>query len=605
MTRSPLRLLAALALVALTFVVVACGGNDNEWRQQHREDEQRSTTAGKKGGKLEQLGASDVDFLDPGQTYYTVGFQVIYATQTPLYALSPTRTRRAGLADGEPQISDDKKSVTVKLKKGVKFGPPVNREIQAKDVKYAFERAATTNVPNQYTTYFNFIEGYPKKPGASRTSPASSSTTRPDHVQARPGAGPGLRRVPDHAGDDAGAEGVRREVRQAEPVDVQRARRLVRPVHGRERRQGQLTGYKAGKSIHLVRNPNWDKTLDFRPAYLDEIKLTTNATDANVAGRQVLAGQNLILDTNPPAQVLKRVVQRQKDQLVTLPGGGFRWFPLNATIKPLDNINVRKAILAAFDRDAAIKARGGTFVGIPGTHFIPPGISGFDEAGGKKGPGFDFLANPKGDMAVAEKYMKEAGYSSGKYDGSDELLMVTANVDPGKAQAEVAKAQLEKLGFKVRLRTVPQDAVYTRVVPAAGQEGRRLRHRGLVQGLQRPPVDARADVQGLEHLAGRWQQQPGQLNDPKIDKAMDDAALLEGEERYQAWGEIDKMITAQAPAVPFIWDNTNLIHVEERERGRQRVHELVRLRVQLDQVRGTGEPLTTTAGLAPAGPAES
>ncbi len=39
--------------------------------------------------------------------------------------------------------------------------------------------------------------------------------------------------------------------------------------------------------------------------------------------------------------------------------------------------------------------------------------------------------------------------------------MVTANVDPGKAQAEVAKAQLEKLGFKVRLRTVPQDAVYT------------------------------------------------------------------------------------------------------------------------------------------------
>jgi peptide/nickel transport system substrate-binding protein len=39
--------------------------------------------------------------------------------------------------------------------------------------------------------------------------------------------------------------------------------------------------------------------------------------------------------------------------------------------------------------------------------------------------------------------------------------MVTANVDPGKAQAEVAKAQLEKLGFKIRLRTVPQDAVYT------------------------------------------------------------------------------------------------------------------------------------------------
>ena len=61
--------------------------------------------------------------------------------------------------------------MTVKLKKGVKFGPPVNREIEAKDVKYAFERAFTKNVPNQYTTYFNFIEGAPEKPGALKDIP--------------------------------------------------------------------------------------------------------------------------------------------------------------------------------------------------------------------------------------------------------------------------------------------------------------------------------------------------------------------------------------------------------------------------------------------------
>ena len=59
----------------------------------------------------------------------------------------------------------------MKLKKGVKFGPPVNRDVEAKDVKYAFERAATKNVPNQYTTYFNFIEGFPKKPGAIQDIP--------------------------------------------------------------------------------------------------------------------------------------------------------------------------------------------------------------------------------------------------------------------------------------------------------------------------------------------------------------------------------------------------------------------------------------------------
>ena len=125
-------------------------------------------TKGKKGGKLEQLGASDVDFLDPGQTYYTGGFQVLYATQKTLYSFKPgDPDAQPDLAEGDPEISDDKKSVTVTLKKGVKFAPPVNREIQAKDVKYAFERAFTKNVPNQYTTYFNFIEGAPKKPAAS------------------------------------------------------------------------------------------------------------------------------------------------------------------------------------------------------------------------------------------------------------------------------------------------------------------------------------------------------------------------------------------------------------------------------------------------------
>ena len=126
-----------------------------------------------------------------------------------------------------------------------------------------------------------------------------------------------------------------------------------------------------------------------------------------------------------------------------------------------------------------------------------------------KGPGFDFLAEPEGRHGASPtKYMKKAGYASGKYDGSDELLMVTANVDPGKAQAEVAKAQLEKLGFKIRLRTVPQDAVYTEWCQLPAKKVADLRRARVVQGLQRPAVDARADVQGLDHLQGRRQQQP-------------------------------------------------------------------------------------------------
>src|SRR3954471_11653257 len=166
MFRIPLRLVAPLALVALTAFFAACGSSSD--KSSGSASTQGAPVKGKKGGKLEQLGATDVDFLDPGQTYYTAGFQVIYATQSTLYAPKPPNGDAVpALAESAPQISGDKKSVTVTLKKGVKFGPPVNREIQAKDIKYAFERTATKNVPGEYTNYYDFLQGYPKKPGAT------------------------------------------------------------------------------------------------------------------------------------------------------------------------------------------------------------------------------------------------------------------------------------------------------------------------------------------------------------------------------------------------------------------------------------------------------
>jgi peptide/nickel transport system substrate-binding protein len=562
MFRIPLRLLAALALVALTAFVVACGSSDESSGDSASKTE-GAPTKGKKGGKLEQLGASDVDFLDPGQTYYTAGFQVVYATQTPLYAPKPPNGDAVpALADAEPQISEDKKSVTVTLKKGIKFGPPVNREIQAKDVKYAFERTATKNVPAQYTNYYNFLEGFPKKPGALKDiSGIKIDPSDPYKITFKLTEAKGV----------AFAAFLIMPV--TTPVPKEYAQKFDKespttygenvvssgPYMVANDAKGKAVGYKAGKSIQLVRNPNWDASKDFRPAYLDEILLRTNSTDANVAGRQVLQGENLILDTSPPAQVLKRVVQRQKDQLATLPGGGYRWFTLNTTIKPLDDINVRKAILAGFDRDAARKARGGSFVGKIATHWIPPGIGGFEEAGGEKGPGFDFLANPRGDAAVAEKYMKAAGYSSGKYDGNAELLMVGANVDPGKAGAEVAKANLEKLGFKIRLRSVPQDAVYTEWCQQPAKKVAICASGGWFKDFNDPQSMLENTFKGSSISPSGGNNNLAQLKDPKIDKAMDDAALLEGDERNQAWGEIDKMITEQAPAVPYVWDDTNLI----------------------------------------------
>src|SRR5215212_1623879 len=166
--RSSVALLAALALAA-----AGCGGSSTEGGPGEGGDAGAPGT-GEKGGKVTFLAAADVDYLDPGQTYYTFGYTVAYATQRPLYSFKPGDgdTPVPDLAASAPQISKDNKTITVKLRSGVRFSRPVNREVTSKDVKYAFERAFTANVPSGYaTSYFGDIVGAPTTPGKYKPIP--------------------------------------------------------------------------------------------------------------------------------------------------------------------------------------------------------------------------------------------------------------------------------------------------------------------------------------------------------------------------------------------------------------------------------------------------
>ena len=171
----------ALLAMALALVIAGCGGDDDERRRRVAPPRARSPE-GKKGGALTFLAAADVDYLDPGQTYYTFGYQINYAVNRTLYGFKPDDSverdpgprRRA-----TPEISEDNLTVTVKIKQGIKYAPPVNREVKTADIKYAFERAFTSAVPSGYaTSYFAEIEGAPDRARTStRRSPASRRRT--------------------------------------------------------------------------------------------------------------------------------------------------------------------------------------------------------------------------------------------------------------------------------------------------------------------------------------------------------------------------------------------------------------------------------------------
>ena len=560
-----MRGLALVALAALLLVAVGCGGGNDNNKSSNAGQGEVAPKGGKQGGSITVLSSSDVDYLDPGHTYYTLGYSVAYPTQRPLYSFKPgSNDPQPDLADGPPQISSDNKTITVKMKSGVKFSPPVSREVQCKDVKYAFERAFTANVANEYTTYFADIEGAPSKPGSFKSI---SGVQCPDPntlvIKLSKPAGVGVAAALVMPITVPVPEEYAKKFDAKNPSTYNTHVVATGPYMVQNNSSGKLVGYKPGTSIHLVRNPNWDKSTDFKPAYLDSILIRTNATNASVSARQTLTGSKLMTNENPPGAELKLAVTKYKGQWVQLPGGGFRYFPLNTTIKPFDNINVRKAIIASFDRNAVRLARGGKFVGDIPTHFIPPGIPGFEEAGGAAGPGVDFLKSPTGDMALATKYMKAGGFPSGKYTGGKTFQLVASNSGPGKAQSEVAQAQFAKLGFKVKLLQVPQDSVYTDYCQVPKKKLFSCGGAGWFKDFNDPQSMLEPTFKGSAININGGNNNLAQLNDPKIDAAMNKAATLRGADRAKAWADIDKMITEDAPAVPFLWDKTTVLESKD------------------------------------------
>ena len=560
--RSSAALLAALALAA-----AGCGGSSSEGGPGGSSN--GGPFKGKKGGKVTFLAAADVDYLDPGQTYYTFGYMVAYATQRPLYSFEPDEADKPvpDLAEGEPQISKDNKTITVKLRSGVKFSPPVNREVTSKDVKYAFERAFTSNVPSGYaTSYFGDIKGAPDGPGKFKSIPGIKTPDdrtivieldKPTAVTVAAAlVMPITIPVPREYAE---------KYDKKSPSTYDQYTVFTGPYMVRNDAEGKVVGRDPGKLIEIVRNPNWVASTDYRPAYLDEIRIEEGNDDLTIASRRTLQGNGLMCcdSGQPPIAILRRAITQDKDQLGRTASGGTRWIALRADKKPFDNLNVRKAVIAGMNRESLLKTRGGREVGPIAQGYIPPGVPGFEESGGEKGfPEFDFMQHPQGDPELAKQYMLKAKAEGvpvddqGRYTGSEKLLTIATNADPGLQTATVAQSQLEQMGFKLNFRKVPQDTLYTRFcnVPASGFDI--CPNVGWFRDFTDPQSLLEPTFKGAA-IKPQGNVNYGMLDVPEIDDAMTKAATIPaGPERNQAWADINRMVVGQAPGIPYSWDDS-------------------------------------------------
>ena len=558
-----------LGLVAILALVAAgCGGGDDEGGGGSGDTQGGAPTSGKQGGDLTFLAAADVDYVDPGQSYYTFGYQVLYSVNRPLYSFSPDEPEKPqpDLAEGDPQISEDKKEVTVKLKTGIKYAPPVDREVKAADVKYAFERAFSANVPSGYaSSYFADIVGAPAEPtkGVQEISGIETPDDQTIVFKLKRPVGVTVAAALVMPISVPVPEEYAAKYDKKSPSEYDQYVAFTGPYMIKNDANGKLVGRDPGKRIEMVRNPNWNKDTDYRPAYLDSITIEQGNDDLTVASRRTLQGSNIMCCDagQPPIPILKRAITQNKEQIGRVSGGGTRWIALRTDKKPFDNINLRKAVIAGFDRDALRLTRGGEFIGPIANHFIPPGIPGFEESGGEEGFGseFDWMANPKGDQAVMQKYLDAAKQDGVDISGAGELLTIATNADPGNQTAQVAQGQLQKMGFKLNYRKVPQDTLYTKFCGVPKSNYVICPNVGWFKDFTDPQSLLEPTFRG-EAIKPQGNVNWSMLDNKEINDAMKEASLVEaGPERNQAWADINKMIVEQAVAIPYTWDdNVNL-----------------------------------------------
>jgi len=559
--------LAAVMAGALMLVLAACGSSSSNKSanaggsvpQGVKNPATESLTGGKQGGTLNEVQAEDFEHLDPGQAYFQLDYQITNATQRTLYSYLPNTFSEStpDLAEGPATLGNGNKLITIKIRKGVHWSPPVNREVTAADVVYGIDRVANPNVANPYYLgYLESIEGMKAASGGPIPGVKALDKYTVQIKLTQPQAPivvasmvlPWSAPVPEEYAKKFDAK------KPSEYVNYQVA---SGPYMLKADKAGKVlgTGYQPGKSATLVRNPNWTASTDHRPAYLDQINISIGG-DPNVIGRQVLEGNSMVQSDTPAAPLIKLALEKYRSQLTISAGGGAgdRYIAINNSHGPFKNVNLRKAFWAATNREALDKLRGGKNIADVMTHFLWSGIAGFEEAGGFAGPKVDYNEHPQGDMAVAEKYMKLAGYPSGKYTGSETLQIVGDSSTPASNVAEATNQTLKELGFKTHLSLVEHTVMYSKYCGVVSEKIDVCPNVGWIADFGDPQAVLDVPFNGNLIVSNGTNSNWGLVNHPKINAAMEAGAKVVGvKARGEAWAKIDRELVEEAVAVPYQW----------------------------------------------------
>ncbi len=378
----------------------------------------------KQGGSMIVTYQNDGSTLDPAIGYDWQNWSIIKSIFDGLMDYEPgTANLTPDLAESYT-ISDDGMTYTFKLRPGVKFHN--GREMTAEDVKYSLDRVTNPATTSPGAGFFGSIQGFAEMADGSATSLSGVTVvdpltleiklTRPDatflHVMAINFAFV----VPKEAVDQYGADFGKNPVGTG---------------------AFKMAEWALGQRLVLQRNADhWKAGVP----KLDQITFEIGQ-EPTVALLRLQNGEVDILgDGIPPAQFLEVKDDPQWAPLI-IEGGQLHtgYVTLNVTTPPLDNVDVRKAINMAINKDRIVRIINNR--ALPANQPLPPTMPGYatDYAG--------YSYDPEGAKAL----LASAGFADGF---STELYVY--NTDPNPRIAQAIQQDLAAVGITASIQSLAQ-----------------------------------------------------------------------------------------------------------------------------------------------------
>ncbi|MDY6860399.1 MAG: ABC transporter substrate-binding protein, partial [Pseudomonadota bacterium] len=474
----------------------------------------------KQGGSMIVTYKDDVSTLDPAIGYDWQNWSMIKSLFDGLMDYEPgTTILKKDLAE-DYTISDDGKTFTFTLRKGVTFHN--GREMTAEDVKYSLDRVTNPATQSPGAGFFGSIEGYDDM--ASGAADSLSGVTvidpytveiklsRPDatflHVMAINFSSIVPKEEAEKYGPDFGKN----------PVGTGAFK---------------LAEWTLGQKLVFARNTDyWNAGVP----KLDQITFEVGQEPIVALLRLQQGEVDIPGDGIPPAKFLE-VTQDPTYKDFVIEGGQLHtgYITMNVKMPPFDNVKVRQAVNMAINKDRAVRIINGRAV--PANQPLPPSMPGY--ADDYEGYAFD--------PEAAKALLAEAGFP----DGFETELFVY-NTDPNPRIAQSFQQDLAGIGIKAEIRSLAQ----ANVIAAGGEpdQAPMIWSGGMAWIADFPdPSNFYGPILGCDGaVQGGWNW--SWYCNPDLDaKAVEADAMTDpamATEREAKWREIYLAIMEDAPWVP-------------------------------------------------------